>query len=635
MTTSYDYDAPLSESGGRGAKYAVTKRISTFASHFGAVFAHLDPERQPAAVHPDETPGAGHALSVVHLPGNASGASGGGSGSGGRGDVVLLLRSGSGKAAGARVLLPNGLSLPVEMGDEAAAWFVLDAPLGGGHVLDYTNLRPWAAVGGKMLVLFGPAGTRGLWSLDDAPGEVDVPTGKTPTVLNIDGVTVVVLNVEQVDASYLYRGGLVVGSNGLDAEDQPEPLKGWPTQFRIGLDGEMTKVKASVTRKPVAPKLGPWRAAGVGAYVDGSAPAYRQIKGPTSLDRLGVGLGYGWYRIEVPGGGGGGKAKREAVIIPGAADRLHVFRDGKPEAFVGDGPGGNALAPEPMRLAGTVTVLADNLGRYNYGARVGEEKGVWSDFYAARTVKLGKPEVAEATGPDMFQLAGYVPMQRAGERRPAQTLTWTVKPAVRQPMVLDIVGLPVAALLRVNGEAVATWLTYNSGDRLRLTLDPTVDGPFTAGSNTLELALTEPLPDGVRPVDHMTLYQCTANLTGKASWSFAPWEMPGDEAFGDEKPGAGEPAWYRTTFNGRDGRCPLFLHPKGLSKGQIYLNGHNVGRYFMRTPAGKAVAPQELYYLPEPWIHEAKQNELTLFDEHGFDPSRCELVYEEMGPYGG
>ena len=76
MTTSYDYDAPLGEAGGRGAKYAVTKRLCTFASHFGSVFAHLDPERQVAAVHPDE---ADHVLSVVHL-------------SGGRGDIVFLLR---------------------------------------------------------------------------------------------------------------------------------------------------------------------------------------------------------------------------------------------------------------------------------------------------------------------------------------------------------------------------------------------------------------------------------------------------------------------------------------------------------------------------------------------------------------
>ena len=91
------------------------------------------------------------------------------------------------------MLLPNGLSLPVELGDERAAWLVLDTPIGGGHTLDYTNLRPWATpapgsapapgssggASGGMLVLFGPAGTRGVLSIDDAPAEVDVPSGKS------------------------------------------------------------------------------------------------------------------------------------------------------------------------------------------------------------------------------------------------------------------------------------------------------------------------------------------------------------------------------------------------------------------------------------------------------------------------
>jgi beta-galactosidase len=36
MTTSYDYDAPLLEAGGRGAKYQAVKRISTFLSQFGS-----------------------------------------------------------------------------------------------------------------------------------------------------------------------------------------------------------------------------------------------------------------------------------------------------------------------------------------------------------------------------------------------------------------------------------------------------------------------------------------------------------------------------------------------------------------------------------------------------------------------
>ena len=618
-TTSHDGDTPLGEAGGRGEKYAATKRISTFASHFGQTFAHLDPHRQAAAIHPD---GSDHPMSVVHLRGE-------------RGDVVFLLRGAADKVTSTRILLPDGLSLPVELGDEPAAWLLLDTPLPGGNTLDYTNLRPFAAFtdhGRAVLVLFGPAGTTGLLSLNDAPAEIDVPADKTPAVLDLDGVTVIVLNVAQADAAYLYKDGLAVGSNGLDDDGQPEPLKGWTTQHRVAPDGSVTPHKTSVTRKPVAPKLGPWTLAPTTAYIDGSADAYRPLKkGPLPLDRLGVPLGYGWYRVTLPGGG---KAKREQVLIPDAGDRLHFFRDGKPEAFVGDGPGGNGLVPVAMTVSGTMTVLADALGRACFGQHVGEEKGIASHLFAAKPVKLPKPEITATPGPDLFQLTGYAPFQRLGERRPAQTLTFPIKPSPRQPMVLDLHGFPVPALVTVNDEPFADYLGPAACNRLRLTLDPTGDGPFTGGTNAIRLILTDPLPDGVKLADHLTLYQCTANLTAKAEWAFAPFAAPDDDAFTDAKPASGRPTWYRTTFNGRDGRCPLFLHPKGLSKGQIYLNGHNVGRYFMQTPDKKAVPPQSLYYLPEPWLHATKPNTLTLFDEHGFSSKDVELIHDDCGPYG-
>ena len=64
-----------------------------------------------------------------------------------------------------------------------------------------------------------------------------------------------------------------------------------------------------------------------------------------------------------------------------------------------------------------------------------------------------------------------------------------------------------------------------------------------------------------------------------------------------------------------------------MSKGQIYLNGHNVGRYYHATRTGRSVGPQERYYLPEPWLQTDTPNELLLFDEHGRSPVACRLVY--------
>ena len=170
MTTSYDYDAPLREAGGRGEKYAVVKRVSMFASQFGHVFAHLD-ARQHAAAAPMED---GHGLSVIHQ-------------SGGQGDVIFIIRDDNDKRDSVDVLLPNGLSLPVPLDDQRAAWLVTQANLAGVAELTWTNLRPWAFVGKSLLVLFGPAGADGLVNLNGATISITVPT-PTGRVIGADGL---------------------------------------------------------------------------------------------------------------------------------------------------------------------------------------------------------------------------------------------------------------------------------------------------------------------------------------------------------------------------------------------------------------------------------------------------------------
>lgn len=619
MTTSYDYDAPLLEAGGRAGKYATTKRISTFASHFALVFANLDPKSHPVAVSPNEE---NHPLSVVHQ-------------TGARGAMTFLFKSAKDKTKRTDLLLPNGLTLPVPLGDQRVTWLLTDAKLGPNHTLDYTNLSPLAWIDDRMLVLFGPAGSDGLFSINEAQVQIKVPAGKTPVVEVVDDVTLVVLNTAMADASYPTPEGFVVGSAGLDAADQPLPLKGWPTQFRIAPDASVTKAKTSVTRKPTAPKLGDWFAAGTAAFLDGSAPSYQPIDGPTSFEKLGHDFGYGWVNLQFPKSKSTPAAK---TLAPGSGDRLHVYRDGKFQHLLGLAPGAE-IQPVNVKAGGNLTVLVDNLGRFNYGQRVNEQKGLLSHFYAVKPVKLPEPKITPQPSPDPFEIAGFVHHQRRGDVRPAAALTWTIKPAGRQPLILELDGLPVDAVLKINDQPVDLWHHLASAGFQRFVLDPTDDGPFTGGQNQLELALYAPPPKS-DPLKHIKLYQATANLTAKAKWSFSPWQVPDfdDESFapitvnGKAKP-LDQPAWYRNTFGVASTRCPLFLHPKGLSKGHIYLNGHNVGRYFMQTRDKQTVPPQSLYYLPEPWINVNDDNELLLFDEHGFNPAQVRLVYNENGPY--
>ena len=88
--------------------------------------------------------------------------------------------------------------------------------------------------------------------------------------------------------------------------------------------------------------------------------------------------------------------------------------------------------------------------------------------------------------------------------------------------------------------------------------------------------------------------------------------------------GKDQPAWYAAEFAYTPRPVPLFVHVAGARKGQLVLNGHNVGRFW-------TIGPQQYYYLPECWLGE--HNELLLFVEQGDLPRRTRLEFRPMGPY--
>lgn len=64
------------------------------------------------------------------------------------------------------------------------------------------------------------------------------------------------------------------------------------------------------------------------------------------------------------------------------------------------------------------------------------------------------------------------------------------------------------------------------------------------------------------------------------------------------------PTFYNGVFVLPDGKDPLdtFLDTTGWGKGYIWLNGHNLGRYW------PGVGPQVTLYVPGAWLHSAPQN---------------------------
>ncbi|KAG7969843.1 hypothetical protein I3843_07G053100 [Carya illinoinensis] len=106
--------------------------------------------------------------------------------------------------------------------------------------------------------------------------------------------------------------------------------------------------------------------------------------------------------------------------------------------------------------------------------------------------------------------------------------------------------------------------------------------------------------------------------------------------------------WHKTYFNAPEGDEPLALDMEGMGKGQIWINGQSIGRYWTAYASGNCNGcsyagtfkppkcqlgcgkpTQRWYHVPRSWL-KPTQNLLVLFEELGGDPSRISLVKRSM-----
>ncbi|KAI3747727.1 hypothetical protein L6452_10338 [Arctium lappa] len=106
--------------------------------------------------------------------------------------------------------------------------------------------------------------------------------------------------------------------------------------------------------------------------------------------------------------------------------------------------------------------------------------------------------------------------------------------------------------------------------------------------------------------------------------------------------------WHKAYFNKPDGDEPLALDMHSMGKGQVWINGQSIGRYWTahatgdcqrchytgtyRPPkcqAGCGRPTQQWYHVPRSWL-KPSGNLLVLFEELGGDPTRISLVKRSM-----
>ncbi|MBS0195151.1 MAG: beta-galactosidase [Planctomycetes bacterium] len=631
ITAASDPHALISETGQPRGAFAAVRRVATFASRFGRVLANLDPGYRPVSLCPQGE----EALTAVEGAKKVKGASREGvavmHAVGSQGSVVFLFGDephGEGKPVTqqATLMLSDGWTLPVTLPPEGVAWLLFDVNINGRCKLDYTNVSPFGAVGPN-LVCFGLAGSRAMLSVNGSPVEVDIPSDK-PAIVEHEGLSIIFVSQELVDHVFFQDETVLIGVAGLTPDGTVIPLPGSKQYIVVGPNGKSKTVDVLKAKAPAektaasAPSLGSWTCATLTDYTDGSSARYAKIAGPADLNKLGSPFGYGWYRMSFEAAAN----RKSRLVFPNAGDRLHMFHDGKAIGVVGVGPGAEPEATVPFKKGPqSLVVLAENLGRYYEGVNLGERKGLHGPAYEAAPIKVGAPKVV--SGRPIEALSFRTPLWevRSGDSTLPDRLTWVVHHKRKTPLIVTIPKPPPSALLVLNDNPIM-YVDRSGPDQIVIPFEQ-----LDKGTATLQFALlnsADPEADLQELAEAgIEVREGVECITDGVEMAFAKWETPAPTQFSPAPKGAkvpNGPIWWRTTFNA-DKVAGLFLEPWGMTKGQLYLNGRHVSRYWMTTAEGVSVPPQTRYFLPGAWLV-AGQNELTLFDEHGGNPSKCKLA---------
>ncbi len=480
--------------------------------------------------------------------------------------------------------------------------------------LDYANLTPLGLFAQKYLVLHGPAGWPVSLGVNDKELSLTVPSDEHPKIVEHQGLFVVAVTSDLAMRTWLVDETLVFGPQFVGKTVEEVTVKGDKEYCTLSLtDGKLASHKAKpLPRTPAAPRLGTWRRIAVCREPVAGNLSWQKIDRPRSVDALGQHYGYVWYRLElqdVPPG-------RKHLFLPDCSDRAMLYLNGKLLGLWGRGVEA-VRTPIPATFKSgrnVLTLLVDNLGRVQSGPMLGEPKGLFGHVYDAEPVPM-KFKLQRAEGfPRRIVPRQHLHLLPPLERAAVWEAVTSVALTRVTPLHLSFTDLPNAVAVICNERTAGFFPATDDNFG-----DVTLSAELKKGRNVIKLLIWGDVTD--QTLGHFLLHSLRETLSQQASWSFRPWGTP---TRGGHIVGKDQPAWYVAKFICNVQEVPLFLHLAGAKKGQIFLNGHNLGRFW-------ALGPQEYYYLPACWLQH--ENELMLFEEQGHIPRRSSLEFRPLGPY--
>ena len=624
---TYDAGALIDEHGRMTKAMGPVRRLLTFGSSFSRVLAHTEHSAPPVVIDPvvDEEAIQGHIVNQMN---------------GSQGNIIFIFSPPRARPGTINLLLGDGSSLPVRLGSQRVHWCLTDVNISPKHTLDYTSLCALSSTE-ETLVLFGPGGGIGEVSINSSPLVVEVPKGRKPFSIMHEGICVVVVSEDVVDETYMLGSEVYAGVHGLTQDGLPMVSPNGKTHTHVTPDGKSkTTTTKHLDRDPgeKLPKvsLGSWQCAQTEEHTDGTSPRYAVIPGPADLSELGTPYGYGWYKIDISSNPAG-KLK---VAAPQSSDRVQFFLDGSPVGMIGKGPGADDTIALTLKSDSKhLVALADNTGRISGGSVMDENKGLYGHLIEDTAFKPGKASVIQGDPIDVLGYTTPVFGVRQGETTHHNRIQWSFKHLKKSSIYFHIPPVNARIIILLNEEPIRL-VGAMRGTTIELDNETT-----KRGNNVLELALHLDSPSHeqadelaqeiIETLTKQISFTEGANvISEKGEWSFAKWEAPSEIDFDSMSKSklstVQGPCWWKTTFEAPEKDLAIALDTSGLSKGQAYINGNALGRFFSSTGDGKAIEPTLELAIPSCWIHTDKPNELMIFDEHGASPAKVKLTIDRM-----
>jgi hypothetical protein len=626
MAASYDYTAPVNEYGQPTEKYWVARRHHLLAGTLGSQLSRL---------LADATPGGATVIAPKPVPGRA----GGGSQPlriAKNGDfAAVFLQNPSLDRQSNQVFFPAWHDLPpvhltVEVEAGSIKPLFANLPLGDADLLLRSHslrlLGFWPGDEEDVLAVYGFEGEVGQVELAAPAGSAWRVTDAGDEQVLIDGRRLVVRTWIKQHPRYLRVA--------IDGRPLRLVLLTQALAERWDPAAERHSVGRATPTSPISPTCLPlpldnWQ--WLDLHERTAEDGWQPIAAPQPMELLGCPLGYGWYRaqIDLP-------APLETTLAaPWLADRATVFVDGERIGVLGVDPDG-ARSTLPLALpAGPhdIRLLADNLGRFNYGSNTGERKGLLDTLYwggvqgdiSAGWTALWQEAVfagealANARPAHVRPDAEDVDLGHFAWSGPSVWLLRELRVPAGHRAVLTLTGDRNPGALFVNGQAVVRFSRHYGGGYIK------EDITALLRSDVNVLALN--IQDYAGAPWQASLLTYDPALALEATWSFRPGVAPvagpaslptsSGRSLRDGSQSPTEPrraGFWRCRFPYdpiQHGSGPFKLAMGGLHKGQIWLNGRNVARYWQ-------VGPQEFYKLPASWLERA--NELLVMDEAAGSP---------------